>query len=115
MDTSTPASGPTPDPQPVDASVAGADKHGKNAPKTLTCPVCATTFSRRANGGKCPVCGEQVMAPDEAATAVPVISPLSKSLFQEGNWRPVAVMALVIYEIALAILLWMHLSHIHAL
>ena len=116
MDTSAPTSEPghdgSPDPQAMDAGVAVAVK---NASKTVTCPICATTFSRRANAGKCPVCGEQVVAPEEAAVAVPVISPLSKWLFQEGNWRLAAVVALVLYQIALAVLLWMRLAHIHAI
>ena len=102
----------TPDPQAASGTVAVA---AKSAAKTLVCPICGTTFSRRANAGKCPVCGEQVEAPEAAAPTIPVITQVSKRLFQDGNWRLVAVVALIIYEIALGALLWMHLAHLHAL
>lgn len=100
----------TPDPQTTSAGATPA-KHGA---RTVTCPICATSFSRRANGGTCPVCGERVVAPD-ARAGVPVLSPLAHWLFAEGNWRTVAVLVVVLYEIALAVVLWRHLAGIHAL
>ncbi|HEX8996845.1 MAG TPA: hypothetical protein VF812_12520 [Ktedonobacterales bacterium] len=82
--------------------------------KAVTCPVCATTFAPRGNAGKCPVCGEQVVAPDALASNIPIVSPVSAWLFREGNWRTAAVAALVVYQIALFIALWIHLAQIHA-
>jgi hypothetical protein len=55
-----------------------------------------------------------VVAPD-ARAGVPVLSPLAHWLFAEGNWRTVAVLVVVLYEIALAVVLWRHLAGIHAL
>lgn len=125
MTTSDPAgvgTAPNPMRDPQTASGDGDPGGGRrvavatrNAPKTLTCPICGTTFSRRANAGKCPVCGEQVEAPEAAARAIPVITPLSKRLFQDGNWRIVALIVLILYEIALGALLWAHLANVRAL
>jgi hypothetical protein len=84
-------------------------------PRKVACPVCATTFAPRNTQGRCPVCGEQVFQADEVANAVPVIGPSSKWLFQEGNWRLMAVATLVVYQLILFIVLWIHLAQIHAL
>lgn len=80
-----------------------------------TCPVCGTTFAPRDSGGICPVCGEQVVAPYEAAGAIPVISPAWQWLRQGGNWRLVAVAGLILYQLILFIALWIHLAQTHAL
>jgi hypothetical protein len=99
-------------PSPEAAGVGGAPQWP--VAHNVTCPICATTFAPRASAGKCPVCGEQVLAPEQAARAIPVISPLSNWLFREGNWRLAAVVALVFYQLALFIALWIHLAQIHA-
>lgn len=83
-------------------------------PGAVTCPICATTFAARANAGKCPVCGEQVLAADEVTPAIPVISPISAWLFREGNWRLATIVALVIYQVILFVALWIHMAQVHA-
>lgn len=83
--------------------------------KSVVCPVCSTTFAWRATAGRCPVCGEQVVQVDAAASAVPVVGPLWSWLTREGNWRLLAVAALVLYQLVLFIALWIHLAQIHAL
>ncbi|HEX9069482.1 MAG TPA: hypothetical protein VF807_11995 [Ktedonobacterales bacterium] len=83
-------------------------------PRRMKCPVCSTSFDPRANGGKCPVCGEQVVAAEDPALAIPVVSTTLSWLFRKGNWRVIAVAALIVYQIVLLTILWIHLTQIHA-
>lgn len=83
--------------------------------KRATCPVCGTTFAPRDSGGICPVCGEQVVTPYEAAGDIPIISPVWQWLRQGGNWRLVAVAGLILYQLILFIVLWIHLAQMRAL
>lgn len=83
-------------------------------PKTVVCPVCATSFSVRGNGGKCPVCGEQVLPRELAVANIPVASPASAWL-RDGGWRIVALIALVLYQLVLFGLLVHHFIDLRAL
>ncbi len=83
-------------------------------PKKVVCPVCSTTFNVRANGGKCPVCGEQVVPHELAAANIPVASPAGKWLFQGGGWRLVALIALLVYQLVLFGVLVHHFIDVHA-
>lgn len=84
-------------------------------PHRVTCPICANEFEPHTNLGRCPVCGEQVI-PEAAATRnIPLLSPASRWFFAHGNWRVLAVIALIVYQLVLFIALWMHLTAIHAL
>ncbi|GAC1451471.1 MAG: hypothetical protein PVSMB4_11330 [Ktedonobacterales bacterium] len=115
MSMSTPSSEMAGDPPPA-RQVGGTPSAPKPVvPKQVTCPVCATPFDPRGTEGRCPVCGEQVVPAEEAARTVPVLSPASRWLFREGNWRLTAVMVLVVYQIVLFIVLWIHLAQVHAL
>ncbi|MGZ6388522.1 MAG: hypothetical protein ACXWQZ_04585 [Ktedonobacterales bacterium] len=84
-------------------------------PSKLICPVCTTTFAPRRTRGRCPICGEQVVPAGDASRNLPVITPVTNWMFHEGNWRLVAVVALVLYQIIIFIVLWIHLAQIHAL
>lgn len=100
--TATPGVAVAPTPKPI-------------LPKKIVCPVCATTFAPRRTSGRCPVCGEQVVPAEGASRALPVITPVTNWLFREGNWRLVAVGALIVYQLIIFIVLWIHLAQIHAL
>lgn len=81
----------------------------------VTCPVCGTTFAPRDSDGKCPICGEQVISPDQISGGIPLITPVGRWILQGDNWRLAAVVALVVYQIILFIALWIHLAQTHAL
>jgi hypothetical protein len=83
-------------------------------PKKVVCPVSGTVFNPRTTGGRCPVCGEQVVPEELVAQAAPFVSPAGKWLFQEGGWRLGAVILLVVYQLVIFGLLWHHLADIHA-
>ena len=84
-------------------------------PHEVVCPICSTTFAPRRTRGRCPVCGEQVIPSADATRDLPVITPVANWLFRDGNWRLAAVGVLVLYQIILFIILWIHLAQIHAL
>lgn len=84
-------------------------------PKSVVCPVCSTTFAPRASAGRCPVCNEQVIPAEQATRNLPVITPVANWMFQKGNWRLVAVGALILYQLIIFIVLWIHLAQVHAL
>lgn len=84
-------------------------------PSKVVCPVCSTTFAPRASAGRCPVCNEQVIPAEQATRNLPIITPVANWMFQKGNWRLVAVGALILYQLIIFIVLWIHLAHVHAL
>lgn len=84
-------------------------------PQQVVCSICSTTFAPGRTRGRCPVCGEQVIPAADATRTVPLITPVGNWLFRDGNWRLAAVGALVLYQIILFIILWIHLAQIHAL
>lgn len=85
------------------------------AANRATCSICGTTFTPHESDGKCPVCGEQVVGSLQADGYIPALSPAWNWLRQGGNWRLVAVAALIIYQIILFIALWIHLAQMRAL
>ncbi len=87
--------------------------HGMS--RKATCPVCATTFAPSDTKGKCPVCGEQVVRGYQAGGDIPVISPAMEWLRTGGNWKIAAIGALVLYQIIMFIVLWIHMAQAHAL
>jgi hypothetical protein len=97
---------------PVTSAEAAAPRPA--LPEKVVCPVCTTTFAPHGTRGRCPVCGEQVVPVEEATRTLPIISPVASWLFQEGNWRLVAVGVLVLYQLIIFIALWIHLAQIHA-
>jgi hypothetical protein len=97
-----------------DATAAAPAPTRPAAPKRVVCPVCATRFSVRGHGGKCPVCGEQVVPRELATAKIPVASPASAWL-GDGGWRVVALVALVLYQLVLFGLLVHHFIDLHAL
>jgi predicted RNA-binding Zn-ribbon protein involved in translation (DUF1610 family) len=101
--TADPAAGP-------DSATAAARVE---VPKQVTCPVCQTTFAPRATGGRCPVCGEQMIAADDLAHPTPVATPVSQWL-KSGGWRVVALLALVAYQIGLFLFVLIHMKSIGA-
>lgn len=80
-----------------------------------TCPVCATTFAPRDTQGKCPVCGEQVVRGFQAGGDIPVISPALEWVRKGGNWKIAAIGALILYQIIMLVVLWIHMAQVHAL
>jgi hypothetical protein len=102
---------PAPTDTPTDSPTVPLPGVGKRA----TCPVCGTTFAPRDSAGKCPVCGEQVMRQGQADGRIPIISPAWQWLRQGGNWRLAAVAGLIVYQLILFIVLWIHLAQVHAL
>lgn len=82
------------------------------APKSVTCPICATAFEPRASGGQCPVCGEQVVPAAAVMRQIPGVSPAMRWL-ADGGWRLVLVLLLAVYQIALLIFVWVQLAHKH--
>lgn len=109
--------------EPIQGSAQGSSSgrgKGRSAakpsiPKKVVCPISGTVFNPRTTGGRCPVCGEQVVPKEVMAGATPLASPAGKWLFQEGNWRLVALITLIVYQLVLFGLLWHHLAVIHAL
>ncbi len=81
-------------------------------PKRVVCPICATAFEPRAGGGRCPVCGEQVVPAAAASRHIAGISPAVRWL-GDGGWRLTLVLLLVAYELALFIFVWVQLAHKH--
>lgn len=79
--------------------------HSAPVPKSLPCPICQTTFDPRASGGRCPVCGEQVVPAAAVTREVPGLSRLGRWL-KSGGWRVVLVLLVVLYQIVLFIYLW---------
>jgi hypothetical protein len=71
----------------------------------IVCPVCTTTFDPRASGGRCPLCGEQLV---EQAALVGEASALSPAWrwFTFGGWRLVLVVLFVLYELMLFLYVW---------
>lgn len=86
-----------------------------NVSSKVTCHVCGTTFKPKETDGKCPVCGEQVVRPGATQGGMPLVSPFLTWLRGKGNWRIAALAILVVYEIVLFIVLWIHLAQVHAL
>lgn len=101
----------TPPPGPIDDSFLPLPG---NANK-VTCPICGTTFAPRDTDGKCPICGEQVVRKGASGGAIPVLSPFMDWLRKGGNWKVVALAALILYQLILFIVLWIHLAQTHAL
>lgn len=106
-------------PVPLAAAPSGAKRgRGKAAapgaptrvslPKTVVCPVSGTVFNPRTTGGRCPVCGEQVVPAELVARANPAASigntRAGQWLFANGGWRVSALIVLVLYQ--LGIFLW---------
>ena len=85
------------------------------AAKQMTCHICGTTFDARSTDGKCPVCGEQAAATGLATREIPVISSAWRWVRQGGNWRLAALALLILYQIILFVVLWVHMAHVHAL
>jgi hypothetical protein len=83
-------------------------------PKKVVCPVSGTIFNARTTGGRCPVCGEQVVPREALARAVPGVSSATTWL-AGGGWRLVALIALIVYQLIAFGLLWHHMIDIHAL
>lgn len=81
----------------------------------VTCPVCGTTFAPPDTDGKCPVCGEQVMRAGASLGAIPALAPFLAWVRQGGNWKIVALAILILYQIVLFTVLWIHLAQLHAL
>ncbi|HEY7985019.1 MAG TPA: hypothetical protein VID73_12665 [Ktedonobacterales bacterium] len=97
------------------AAAASAPVVAAPVPHQVTCPICATTFEPHATLGRCPVCGEQVIPAATAARNIPLLSPAARRILGRGNWRVLALIALIVYQIVLFIALWLHLASIHAL
>lgn len=83
--------------------------------KKVTCPVCATTFAPQDTKGTCPVCGEQVVRHFSAGGDIPIISPALEWVRKGGNWKIAALAALVLYQVIMLIVLWIHMAQVHAL
>jgi hypothetical protein len=82
-------------------------------PRRVVCPVSGTVFNPRATGGRCPVCGEQVVPAALAARSLPVVSSAGAWL-KGGGWRLAALIALLVYQLVIFLLLWHHLADLHA-
>lgn len=100
---------------PSAPTVVQAETPKPAMPQKVVCPICTTTFAPRRTRGRCPVCGEQVVPAADATHNLPVITPIGNWLFRDGNWRLAAVGALVLYQLIIFIILWIHLAQIHAL
>ncbi len=105
----------TAEPEPAGTKAKGSAPPKPVVPRKVVCPVSGTVFNPRATGGRCPVCGEQVVPAEYVAQAVPVVSPVGTWLFQEGGWRLVALILLIIYQFTIFGVLWHYLATIHAL
>lgn len=87
-------------------------------PRTVICPVSGTVFNPRATGGRCPVCGEQVV-PEELVRRSKIGTRLADSRAgewagKEGNWKIVALIVLVLYQVGLFAWVWVELAAKHA-
>jgi hypothetical protein len=85
-------------------------------PKKVVCPVSGTVFNPRQTGGKCPVCGEQVV-PAELVAQSSVGGKLAKTsagTWLGGNWPLVALIVLVLYQLGLFAWVWAELAAKHA-
>lgn len=96
----------------------GAPRPKLNVPRKVVCPVSGTVFNPRQTGGKCPVCGEQVV-PAELVTQSSVGGKLAGTragnwLGKDGNWRIAALIALVVYQLGLFAWVWAELAAKHA-
>lgn len=96
----------------------GAPRPKLAVPRTVVCPVSGTVFNPRQTGGKCPVCGEQVV-PAELVAQSSVGGKLAGArtfswLGKDGNWRIVALIALVAYQLGLFAWVWAELAAKHA-
>ncbi len=85
----------------------------RRVPRKVVCPVSGTVFNPRATGGRCPVCGEQVVPAAEVGGAVPLAGSASQWLGQ-GGWRLVALIMFILYQLGIFAALWIHLAAIHA-
>lgn len=87
-------------------------------PKTVVCPVSGTVFNPRTTGGRCPVCGEQVVPAELVARANPATSigntRPGQWLFANGGWRVSALIVLVLYQLGLFLWVLIQLVQKHA-
>lgn len=97
------------------AAMGDLDAPSSGMANRATCPVCGTTFAPRETDGKCPVCGEQVAHRGASGSAIPMLSPFLDWIRAGGNWKVVALAALILYQLIVFIVLWIHLAQIHAL
>lgn len=98
--------------QPMATEVAPV--HTPAQPRQVTCPICATTFDPRATGGRCPVCGEQVVPEDMLRRDVPVLTP-TWAWLKSGGWRAAVVLLVLAYQVALLAFVWHWLAAAHQL
>lgn len=109
-------------PQPI--APAGANGAApRSAPKVavprkVVCPVSGTVFNPRTTGGKCPVCGEQVVPAELVASASVggklAETPVGAWVAKDGNWKLVALIVLVLYQVGLFAWVWAELASKHA-
>lgn len=97
------------------AATDDPDAPGSGMVNRATCPVCRTTFAPRDTDGKCPVCGERVEHQGASGSAIPMLSPFLGWIRKGGNWKVVALAALILYQLIVFIVLWIHLAQMHAL
>ena len=78
----------------------------------INCPVCGTHFEPRSNGGRCPVCNEQVVPEAAVRRIFPMLTP-AWTWLKGGGWRLALLVAFVLYQIGLFIYLWHSLAESH--
>lgn len=98
---------------PGTAGANSASPPKRRLPKTVVCPVSGTVFNPRATGGRCPVCGEQVV-PEEQLGGVTSLARSGSQWLGQGGWRLVALIAFILYQLGIFAALWVHLADIHA-
>lgn len=109
-------------PNPTDGRGDPAPSAGSRAeppeipeiPDRIACPICQTAFEPYAAGGRCPVCGEQVVPEDAVTREVPILTPVVRWL-KQGGWRLVLLTLLILFQLVLLIGLWHQFAVAHLL